>query len=138
VSAERNEAALRRSAEAWNAGDLDAYLEIYAPSLRHHGIDPRHPLDAVENRRSYQRSYAAFAGSTLTVDAIVADGDMLTSRFRLEGVHTGPFMGVPASGHPIRFGGMNMMRFDDGRVVERWTVADTISLLHQIGGTITF
>jgi predicted ester cyclase len=106
--------------------------------VRHHGIDARHTLDAVENRRSYQRSYAAFAGSTLTVDAVVADGEMLTSRFRLEGVHTGPFMGVPASGNPVRFGGLDMMHFVDGRVDERWTVTDTITLLHQIGGTITF
>ncbi len=128
-----NRRALERSAAAWNAGDLDGYLRIYAPTIVHHGLDPRGPLDAAGNRASYEATFAAFDGSQLTVEAIVADGDMLSSRFRLDGIHSGSFMGIPATGATIVMHGQNMMRFDGGRVVERWTIADVATVLHQLG-----
>lgn len=33
---EQSEAALVRAVEAWNSGDVDSYLELYAEGLKHH------------------------------------------------------------------------------------------------------
>ena len=127
--------ALHNSARCWNAGDLDGYLKIYAPTIVHHGLDPRGPLDVAGNRQNYEYTYAAFAGSTLTVEMVVADADLLASRFRLIGVQVAEFMGIATTGRPIDLRGQNMMRFVNGKVVERWTVADVSGLLHQLGAT---
>jgi hypothetical protein len=42
-------------------------------------------------------------------------------------------MGVPATNRPYTIGGITMMRFAGGRVVERWSCADMLGLLVQIG-----
>ena len=130
-----NTESLYASARCWNAGDLDGYLTIYAPTIVHHGLDPRGSLDSGGNRQNYEHTYAAFAGSTLTVEMVVADGDLLASRFRLVGVHVAEFMGIAMTGRRIDLRGQNMMRFVNGKVVERWTVADVSGLLHQLGAT---
>jgi len=55
-------------------------------------------------------------------------------RLRLTGTHDGELMGAPASGRPVDFELVNIVRFDDeGKVTERATVADFLSLLQQIG-----
>lgn len=51
----------------------------------------------------------------------------------MSGRHTGPFMGFPASGRDYQMSGVTIMRFRAGRVVERWSSADMLSLLVQIG-----
>jgi predicted ester cyclase len=137
MSAESNKRSLLASAEAWNSGDLDGYLGICASTVVHHGLDSRGPLDAAQNRASYGATYAAFAGSQLSVEDVVADGDKLASRFRLEGIHTAPFAGIPATANRIVLDGLNLMRFVDGKVVERWTIADVAGLLHQLGARLT-
>ena len=50
------------------------------------------------------------------------------------GTHEGELMGVPASNRPISVEVITILRFDgDGRIAERWNVADFLSMLQQIG-----
>jgi hypothetical protein len=42
-------------------------------------------------------------------------------------------MGVPPSGRAFVLNGQTAMRFRDARVVERWTTADLLGLLVQLG-----
>lgn len=55
---------LRRAIDAWNRGDLAAYLEIYDPNVVLHGAPPG--LDGV--RATYERIWRLFPGSTLELD----------------------------------------------------------------------
>ncbi len=54
-------------------------------------------------------------------------------RFDLTGEHKGEFMGVPPTERAIVLSGQTIMRFQDGRVVERWTTGDLFGLLTQLG-----
>jgi len=51
----------------------------------------------------------------------------------MSGIHRGPFLGVPATGRPYSLGGITMMRFAGDRVIERWSSADMLGLLVQVG-----
>jgi predicted SnoaL-like aldol condensation-catalyzing enzyme len=42
-------------------------------------------------------------------------------------------MGHPASGRPVDVTVFDVMRFEDGLVVEHWGVADQLGLLLQVG-----
>jgi hypothetical protein len=64
---------------------------------------------------------------------ILSEGALYSGRFTMSGVHKGPFMGVPATGRPYAIGGITIMRFAAGRVVERWSSADMLGLMVQIG-----
>ena len=123
---------LRRAVDAWNAGDLDTYLELYDDAISLHGYSPQ-PMSKTEVRGFYTMIFAAFPGSTLTIDETIVEGDRVALRFVQQGTHAGVFMGLPASGKDFAMTGQTVLHFRDGRVVERWSSADMLGLLVQLG-----
>ena len=128
----RNETALVQAVARWNAGDLDGYLELYDTAVRLHGYSPA-PMDRTEVARFYEGIFAAFPGCALTLHETFTDGDRLGCRFTLTGRHDGPFLGVPATGRDVALPGITVLHFRDGRCVERWSCADMLGVLVQIG-----
>ena len=57
----------------------------------------------------------------------------LVWRITASGTHHGAFQGVPATGRRVTFGVQYTFRFEDGKIVERWSTLDRLSLLVQIG-----
>jgi steroid delta-isomerase-like uncharacterized protein len=127
-----NEAAVAGAIERWNAGDLDGYLELYADDVRLHGYTPE-PMDKPAVRAFYEAFFAAFPGIQIKVDEMFGADERVSCRFTLSGRHDGPFMGVPATGSSITLTGITVMHVRDGRCVERWSCADMLGLLIQIG-----
>ena len=74
----------------------------------------------------------AFSQRTVTVDALVVDGDRVAWRWTVRGVHSGAFGDVPATQKSIVLSGTNFQRIRSGRVVEHWTLVDAAGLLRQI------
>jgi steroid delta-isomerase-like uncharacterized protein len=124
--------ALAAAVNGWNAGDGEQYLKLYDPSIVHYGLAPE-PFDKVANRGFYEAMWAAFPGAQLTIDDTVGEDDRLAIRFHVSGEHKGEFMGIPATGRAFVLNGHTIMRFRDGRVVERWTTGDLLGLLSQLG-----
>ncbi len=75
----------------------------------------------------------AFPDLRVTVEDAIADHDRVVSRWRLEGTHVGPLMGIAASGRLIRIEAIRIDRIEDGKIVESWMQWDTLGLLEQIG-----
>jgi len=125
--------ALQRARAHWNDHDLNGYLALYHPDAVLHGYPGVGPGSAAI-RGFYEAFWAAFPRSTLQIDDLFAAGDKVTCRFVVRGRHDGPFQGLPASGRPFELPGITILRFDaDGRCVERWSQADFLALLQQIG-----
>ena len=51
----------------------------------------------------------------------------------MTGTHQGDFMGVPATGKRVSARGMQIGRFEDGKMVERWGSSDELGILKQLG-----
>lgn len=77
---------------------------------------------------------SAFSNISHTIEDIVGEGDTVAVRLRLEGTHTGDFMGVPASGEHFSSEGTAFLRFDEGKVTQLWGFLDQMNLMQQIGG----
>lgn len=76
---------------------------------------------------------AAFPDLHLCLDDLIETDDHVAYRFTAEGTHTAPFMGLPASGRPIRVNGIGIDRLRAGKTVERWVQYDSLGLLMQLG-----
>jgi len=131
--AARVEQARRR----WNAGDLPGYLSLYDENIRLHGYTPE-PMNKQAVTGFYQTIYATMAADgkanpVLEFHDVLTDGDRYCCRFTMSGVHQGPFFGVPASGKAYVLPGITIMRFAGDKVIERWSSADMLSVLVQIG-----
>ena len=132
-----NAARVEQARQRWQAGDLDGYLSLYDEGIRLHGYTPA-PMGKQEAAGFYGMIWSALAAPgqpnpSLEFHEVMTDGDLYCCRFTMSGTHGGDFMGVPATGKPYALEGMTMMRFANGKVVERWSTADFLGLMVQIG-----
>jgi predicted ester cyclase len=129
-------ARVEQARQRWNAGDLPGYLSLYDERIALHGYTPE-PMNKAAVTGFYQQIWSAFGeggkAPPLTFFETLQQGELYCCRFVMEGKHAGGFMGVPATGRSIALPGITMMRFSGERVVERWSQADMLGLLVQIG-----
>lgn len=132
MATDTNRAALERAVARWNAGDLPGYLELYDPSVVLHGYAGVEPgLEHV--RAFYEGFWQAFPGNRLQLEDVFAEGDRVVARFVVRGTHQGELMGMPPTGREVSLPGITILRFAGGRCVERWSQADFLGLLQQLG-----
>lgn len=114
-------------------GDLRALAECLAPDVRYDGG----VMGGTSGSDGMIAAVAEYrqALSDLRVDIAdqLADGDLVCTRFTVSGKHTGPFAGLDATGLDIEFQVINIVRIEDGRIVEVWSEADQLTLLEQLG-----
>ena len=61
------------------------------------------------------------------------EGDLVANYWHMEGVHTGDFLGIPATGKVIDFRGLAIGTFKEGKLVEEWEFTDELSVFRQLG-----
>ena len=54
-------------------------------------------------------------------------------RWAARGTHRGPYLGAAPTGRTVSFKGIEIIRIEDGLIVERWGEWDGIDLLDQLG-----
>lgn len=124
--------AVEHARERWNAGDLRGYLSLYRDDIRLYGYSPV-PMGRGEVEAFYRGIFAAFGSPQLVFHDVIEAGTSVTIRFTMTGTHVGEFMGVPATGRAIALPGLTILRFDGSAVGERWSCADMLGLLAQLG-----
>ncbi len=76
---------------------------------------------------------AAFPDAEITPAHLVADDENVCLAYTLTGTHQGEFQGVAPTGRRIEVRGMQIGRFRDGQIVERWGSSDELGLMQQLG-----
>ena len=74
-----------------------------------------------------------FPDSRISIESCIAEGDTVVTRWTLTGTHEGVFQGIPATGRPVRFAGIEFNRVVNGRLVQHWAMFYNLALLQQIG-----
>ncbi len=69
----------------------------------------------------------------LDVEEMVAEGDLVSVRGKVRGVHKGPFMGIPATGKPVDFTCFITYRVQGGKIVDHWMLTDNMAVMRQLG-----
>jgi predicted ester cyclase len=57
----------------------------------------------------------------------------VVARVTARGTHQGEFMGIAPTGKPVSFNAIDVVRIAGGKIVERWSQADNLALLQQLG-----
>ena len=129
MTTEEMKALGRRVVQAWNEGKPELMDEVYAPNYHNHFTGET--LDMLKQNLLATR--AAFSGFTVTIDDQIVDGDKAVMRWTARGVHTGEHLGIPATGKQIEITGVNIGRFEHGKIVDEWARGDDVGLLRQLG-----
>lgn len=118
---------------AGDRGDLDAFDELLHPDVIVHA-----PLGLATNGREAEKAVwrAALAGVpdiTHEIQELVIAGSTIAARVIVTGTHSGEFVGIPATGKRFEIDLAVFVHVRDGKAAEIWEVADTASLLRQLG-----
>ena len=133
MSADENKALIRRIVTLFTKETIDEYLSHYAPDAKLHFLPPGLPPGREGAKLFYQMFLSAFPDARVRVDNLTAEGDRVAETFVLDGTHTGPFQGIAPTGKRVKVTGLTLMRIQNGQIVERWSEADFLGLMQQIG-----
>ena len=115
--------------QAWNEGKPELLDEVYGPGF----INRSNGQDCEATKTVLIQYREAFSNIQVTADDVIVAGDKITVRGVARAVHTGPYLGIPATGKRIERPYINIFRIEKGMVVEEWTQADDLGVLQQLG-----
>lgn len=135
MTTEQNKVTARRLVEeGFNKKNLKLLDEIFAKdAISHDPSQPnlgRGPQGARESMEPYT---TAFPDARLVIEREIAEGDYVVQYLRTSGTHTGPLGNIPATGKKTNVTGVIISKFQDGKVVETWSLWDQLTLMQQLG-----
>lgn len=132
MSSQDDVARFRRLIEqGFTKGDLSVVDEVVSPDCVEHQRGLKPGREGVKETIQTLRRW--FTDFTLTIEDIAVDGDRIWARNVGRGVNTGSVMGHPPTGKPIAVDVIDVVRFENGMLVEHWGVPDQLGVLIQLG-----
>jgi predicted ester cyclase len=120
---EANKTLVRRLVdEVLNGGRLEVIDELYAPEL-------------VAAARGWIGPFrASFPDVHMEIVELIAEGDKVVGRFTCSATQLGAWLGQAPTGRRFeRVDEVAIFRFRDGRIVDAWSLEDTLGRLQQLG-----
>jgi hypothetical protein len=68
----------------------------------------------------------------MTVDQMVAEGDLVTVVWTIRGTNTAAASPLPATGVKVEFRGITVWRIVDGKIREEWTAFDMLRIVRIV------
>ncbi|MGY0063654.1 ester cyclase [Streptomyces sp. LZ34] len=133
MSRETNIAAQTAFAEAVGKGDLDAFEHVVALDSVDHDPAPGQVPGPEGYKAMFAQVRSAFPDLHVEVEHLVATDDELAFAYTIRGTHLGELMGHAPTGKEVSYRAMQISRFVDGKIVERWGSSDELGMLRQLG-----
>ena len=116
-----------------NQGDMDAAATyVWDDVVEEVPLPGQGPgLDGLKDALRSMRT--GFSDLNFSIHEQISEGDKVASRFEWTGTHTGVFLGIPATGKPVRVWGIVIDRLQDGKIKNTRIIMDTLGLMMQLG-----
>lgn len=133
MSLQKNKVTVLRFVEqVQNQHNLAAIDELFSPNfVDHSGLSAPPTIEGTKNLMAMM--FAAFPDMHMEVHIQLAEGDRVVTYKSLHGTHLGSFMGIPATGKKVAFDIIDIIRIQEDRISEHWTVGDMLGLMQQLG-----
>jgi predicted ester cyclase len=132
---EKNKALIREITDLiWNQRQVERIPEFYSPDY----VADYRPYAPerkghVAIREMVERAHSTFPDYHEEVQQLVAEGDYVVVRLKTSGTQKGNWGRVPATGKPVEFEEIAILKIGDGKVVWQRGVVDNLSVLRQLG-----
>lgn len=136
MSKERNLETNQKLGDAVSSGDLDVLRQVFAENVVDHDPAPDQgpgPQGFIDFFSTMRRAFPDFK---VTVDHLVQDEDNIAIAYTVNGTHEGDFLGIAPTGKTVKARGVQIARFENGKIVERWGSSDELGLIKSCGGSI--
>jgi predicted ester cyclase len=126
--------------QGFNERETDVFVELIATNYVEHATEPfrsEEPgkVDGPKHMRSVvEWLVEQFPDITMTVEAVVSDGDSVAARVLSEGTNLGKLGGViPPTGKRFSARQSHWYRVRDGKLAEHWATRDDLTAMMQLG-----
>jgi len=117
--------------EGFNKGNVEAANEIIATDYIDHSPIPA-PMPGAEGFAKRMSALRAAFVQEAIFGVFLAEDDLVAFTWTFNGVHNGPFAGIPATGKNVTLSGINVEKLKDGKIIEHWSHFDLAGLVKQI------
>ena len=136
AAVEANKAACQRFFDqALAAGDTTAVdALVAADAIEHQPMPPGYPSGTTAALKQFIVAWhAGFPDIKVTVERMVGEGDQVAIYSTMTGTNTGAFMGMKPTGKAVKVEAFDLVRIENGRMVEHWGLNDTYAMMVQMG-----
>ncbi len=126
---------VRRYFELANTKAFDQVRKIMSPDFVNHDAPEGVPPTREGYREIHEGYVEAFPDHEIEPETMIAEGDLVATRWRVTGTHEGPLHvgDIPATGRRVEITGITINRVEDGQIVEQWEQTDVMGLMAQLG-----
>lgn len=133
MSREGNIAAMENAVEFINSGETDVGVNmLFAEDAIDHDPAPGQASGREGFRNFFQTLTSAFPDAHLEPAHMVADDEHVSLAYTLSGTHQGDFNGIAPTGRGFKVRGVEICRFHEGQIVERWGSTDELGIMTQL------
>lgn len=117
---------------AANSNDMGAHFHTDFRWMGNRGCGTKAGVEAF--RRNWQLPLrAAFTERVYKTERFMADGAFVSCFGHIEATHSGPFMGLAASGKRVKIPYVDFWEVRDGKIADNWVNVDFPLVLSQLG-----
>lgn len=133
TEAQTNLEAQGRLAEIIGAGDFDRLDEVLADDLVDHDPAPDQSKGPKGIGEFWTTFKTAFPDVQLEPVQTIATEDYVVAILDVSGTHEGDFQGHPATHKTFKVRGIQVGKFKDGKMTDRWGATDAAGIMQQLG-----
>jgi steroid delta-isomerase-like uncharacterized protein len=135
MSAERNRAVVGRIyKEFLDELDPSAADELLAADVVVHGVAAfGEGAGREEVKRGFSAFLSAFAERRTDVEDVIVEGDRAVARHTHHLKHVDEVFGIPPTGRQLSVWGIDIFRFENGKIAEWWVMDDNVGMMQQMG-----
>lgn len=139
MSAEENKDVVRRLYGLLEEGNIDEQVDelLALDYVNHSPGTPDQPTGPEGVKAILSMFRSGIPDLRLVIDDMIAEGDKVAVRYKIEGTHEGDLFGVPPTGQRVSIESFTIERVSDGRIREHWRVTDTLDMMQQLGAIPT-
>jgi predicted ester cyclase len=127
---EANKTKLRQFySEVFEKGNLTVLDDLAAAGFTDHQPAPGQEPGLAGVKQFVTAMQNAIGGLQVSVEHMIAEGDFVMAHVVCRGKHTGDLFGIPPSGKDVVMRVSDLVRFQNGKAVERWGVEDMSGMM---------
>lgn len=120
--------------EVVNGGNYGVADELFAEKyVRHDPTIPEEMRGPEGFKETVEMWRTGFPDVEMTLEEMIAEGDIVAFRATETGTHEGEFMGIEPTGERYEVTGNVMHRLEGGKLTETWACFDMLGLFSQLG-----
>ena len=135
MSEENKEVVRRFNIEVIQKGSEAEFHALMSPNFINHSAPPGMPSGPESMWNTFENVLRpALSNLEIVIHDQIAEGDKVTTRKTISGIHSGTLLDIPATGREVTINVIDIVRVEGGRYAEHWglnTLTNVIAALSK-------